>query len=155
MYLDKVKKFLEKHGLQDRLLVFEESSATVALAAQAVGTEEARIAKSMSFDLGDRVILVVTAGDARVDNRKFRETFSTKARMLARERVEEEVGYDVGGVCPFDVNPGVDIYLDVSMKRFPTIYPAGGTAASAVELSPQELEKLTSEQWVDVCRDWD
>lgn len=156
MSVDKARMHLEKWNLGGRVEEFEVSSATVALAARALGTEEARIAKTISFDLGDRIILIVTAGDAKIDNRKFKDKFNTKARMLPRERVEEEIGYDVGGVCPFGVNPGIEIYLDESMRRFDTIFPAAGSASSCARLSPEELEMVVpGSQWIDVCKDWD
>lgn len=156
MSLERAKAYLKKWDLEDKVLEFESSSATVELAAKAAGTKEERIAKSISFDLGERVILVVTAGDAKIDNRKFKDQFSTKARMLPLHRVEEETGYDVGGVCPFGVKEGVSIYLDVSLERFPTVFPACGTANSAVELTPRKLAEVTpGSQWVDVCKGWE
>ncbi|NLY72197.1 MAG: YbaK/EbsC family protein [Tissierellia bacterium] len=156
MSVDRARRHLEKWNFDSRVEEFEVSSATVALAAKALGTEEARIAKTISFDLGDRIILIVTAGDAKIDNRKFKDYFGVKARMLPRERVEEEIGYDVGGVCPFGVNPGVDIYLDESMKRFDVIFPAAGSASSCARLSPEELElAVPGSQWINVCKDWD
>ncbi len=155
MYLEKVRNYLRSYGLEDRLRVFDISSATVALAAQAVGTQEARIAKSLSFEVEDRIILIVTAGDAKIDNRKFKDIFSTKAKMLDISKVEEKIGFDVGGVCPFGVNEEVEIFLDVSLKRFESVFPAGGTASSAVELSPRELEEiLPTSSWIDVCKGW-
>lgn len=156
MSLERAKAHLKKWGFDKKVHEFDASSATVPLAARALGTKEERIAKTLSFDLGERIILIVTAGDAKIDNRKFRDFFSVKAKMLEVSRVEEEVGYDVGGVCPFGVNEGVDIFLDISLRRFPTIFPACGTASSAVELSPEELEKSTYEsQWIDVCKGWE
>lgn len=156
MSLERAKTYLKKWNLEDKVLEFDISTATVALAAKAAGTKEERIAKSISFDLGQKVILIVTAGDAKIDNRKFKDQFSTKARMLPLERVEEETGYDVGGVCPFGVKEGISIYLDISLQRFPTVFPACGTANSAVEVTPQELEKITpGSQWIDVCKGWE
>lgn len=156
MSLERAKEYLRKWGMEDRVMVFDISSATVALAAKAVGTQEARIAKTLSFDRGDHIILIVTSGDAKIDNRKFKDLFATKAKMLPASRVEEEVGYDVGGVCPFGVNEGIALYLDISMKRFPTIFPACGTSNSAVELTPRELEEiLPGSQWIDVCANWE
>lgn len=155
MALEKAKSYLRTWGLEDKVKVFDVSSATVALAAKALGTEEQRIAKTMSFDLGDEAILIVTAGDARVDNRKFKDHFKVKAKMIPQKDVEERIGYDVGGVCPFGVKEGIAIYLDDSLKRFTTVYPACGTANSAVEISPEQLhEVLPGSQWIDVCRDW-
>lgn len=156
MALDKAKSYLKKWGLEDKVKVFDVSSATVALAAKALGTEEQRIAKTMSFDLGDQAILIVAAGDARIDNRKFKDHFKTKAKMIPLAEVEDRIGYDVGGVCPFGVKEGIEIFLDDSLKRFTTVYPACGTANSAVEISPQELhEVLPGSQWIDVCKDWE
>ena len=154
--MERAKTYLKNWDLDKKVLEFDISSATVALAARALGTQEERIAKTLSFDLGEKVILIVTAGDAKIDNRKFKDIFSTKARMLPLHRVEEEIGYDVGGVCPFGVNEGIPIYLDISMKRFPTIFPACGTASSAVELTPLELEEVTpGSLWIDVCKGWE
>ena len=140
-------------GLADRVHTFTVSSATVAEAAQALGIQPERIAKSLTFLVGDRPVLVVAAGDARVDNRAFKETFGTKATMLKADRVAELIGYPVGGVCPFAVEPRVEIYLDTSLRRFETVFPACGDAASAVELSLDELERACgSQQWVTVTR---
>ena len=151
MSIQRAREHLAKYGMADRILEFSVSSATVALAAEAVGTDQERIAKTLSFMLGDEPILVVAAGDAKVDNRKFKDTFHTKARMIAYEDVERLIGHAVGGVCPFGVNEGVKVYLDSSLLRFPTVYPAAGTSASAIELTLPELE-LASEYigWVDV-----
>ena len=152
MSLDKAKNHLEKFGLEDRIKEFTVSSATVALAAEALGTEEARIAKSLSFMCNDEPILIIAAGDAKVNNAKYRATFGTKARMLPFESVEELIGHGVGGVCPFGVNDGVKVYLDESLRRFEIVYPAAGTASSAVELTIDELERASvSVGWVDVC----
>lgn len=155
MAIEKVRAYFETLGRADDILEFPVSSATVALAAQALGTEEKRIAKTMSFKHGDGCILVVAAGDARVDNKKFRAAFGMKASMLHAEDVERIVGHDVGGVCPFAVNDGVNVYLDESLKRFATVFPACGSANSAIELTCEELEKFgNSKGWVDVCRGW-
>lgn len=140
MSLDKAKTHLEKYGFADRIQEFTVSSATVALAAEALGTEEARIAKSLSFLTPDGPILVIAAGDAKVSNSKFKEYFHTKAKMIPTEDVEPLIGHGVGGVCPFGVNEGVRVYLDNSLFRFDVVYPAAGTAASAVRLTPEELE---------------
>lgn len=151
MSLVKATEHLKKYGLENRIRLFEVSSATVALAAAALGTEEEKIAKTMSFLTPDGPILVVAAGDVRVDNRKFKDTFHTKAKMLSYEEVEPLIGHGVGGVCPFGVNEGVRVYLDRSLLRFETVYPAAGTAASAVELSVPELERASEAlSWVDV-----
>ena len=151
MSLEKAKMHLEKYGLSDRIRVFEVSSATVALAAEALGTEDARIAKSLSFMTPDGPILVIAAGDAKVSNSKFKAQFETKAKMLAYDEVEALIGHGVGGVCPFGVNEGVKVYLDESLRRFDKVYPAAGTASSAVELSVSELEAASEfSSWVDV-----
>lgn len=151
MSLVKATEHLKKYGLENRIRLFEVSSATVSLAAAALGTEEEKIAKTMSFLTPDGPILVVAAGDVRVDNRKFKDTFHTKAKMLSCEEVEPLIGHGVGGVCPFGVNEGVRVYLDRSLLRFETVYPAAGTAASAVELSVPELERASEAlSWVDV-----
>lgn len=143
MSLDRAKKHLEKFGLADRIQEFSVSSATVALAAEALGTEEARIAKSLSFLTSDGPVLVIAAGDAKVSNSKFKEYFHIKAKMIPAEDVELLVGHGVGGVCPFGVNEGVKVYLDQSLFRFDVVYPAAGTAASAVRLTPSELERAS------------
>ena len=153
MSYEKAKAHLEKFGLADRIRLFDASSATVALAAAALGTEEARIAKSLSFSLGDGAILVIAAGDAKIDNSKFKSTFGTKARMLDHDSVERLIGHAVGGVCPFGVNDGVKVYLDRSLCRFDVVYPAAGTSHSAVELTVPELERASLfDSWVDVTR---
>ena len=126
------------------------------LAAQAVGCEGKRIAKTLSFRVGDRVILIVTAGDARIDNQKYKAHFGTKARMLSPEDAELLIGHPVGGVCPFAVKPGVEVYLDQSLRRFETVFPACGSANSAIELTPDELEQHSNALgWIDVCKDWE
>lgn len=151
MSIERARAHLLKYGFADRIREFTVSSATVALAAAALGTDEARIAKTLSFSLDSAAILVVAAGDAKVSNSKFKETFRKKAKMLAFEEVEALIGHAVGGVCPFGINEGVKVYLDESLRRFTTVFPAAGTASSAVELSISELE-LASEAagWVDV-----
>lgn len=151
MSLEKAKAHLEKYGLEDKIKLFDVSSATVSLAASALGAEEARIAKTLSFAIHDGVALVVCAGDTKVDNHKYKSTFLTKAKMLAFEEVEARVGHGVGGVCPFGVEPDVKIYLDESLRRFDIVYPAAGTANSAVELTIAELERASEAiGWVDV-----
>lgn len=153
MSYERAKEHLEKFGLGDRIRLFEVSSATVALAAEALGTSEARIAKTLSFLTPEGAILVVAAGDAKIDNRKFKDTFHTKAKMISHDEVEALVGHAVGGVCPFGTNSGVKVYLDGSLRRFDVVYPAAGTASSAVELTVSELELATSpEAWVDVTQ---
>ncbi len=153
MSLERAEKYLEERGFADRIILFDVSSATVALAAQALGCEECRIAKTLSFDQDGKTVLVVAAGDARIDNHKYKETFHVKARMLPASEAEERTGHAVGGVCPFGVKDGVSIFLDVSLKRFDTVYPAAGTSSSAVRLSPADLEGLLPEaSWIDVCK---
>ena len=155
MAFDAAKEYLEKIGLGDRVKEFDVSSATVELAAQAVGCEPAHIAKTLSFLLGDEGILIVAAGDAKVDNHKYKETFHTKAKMMTPEQAVELVGHAVGGVCPFGVPDSVDVYLDESLRRFETVFPAAGSANSAIELSMEELEKYSrAKEWIDVCKGW-
>ena len=154
MAIDKVREYFKQFGIEDRILEFPVSSATVELAAVAVGTKLERIAKSMSFMLDDGPIVVVMAGDARVDNRKFKDTFHKKAKMLTFEEAENLVGHAPGGVCSFAVNDGVKCYLDESLKRFTTVFPACGSSNSAIELTCEELEKYSCPPatWVDVCK---
>ncbi len=155
MSFEIAKTHLEKFGLVDRILEFEVSSATVELAAQAVGCEPARIAKTLSFKVEDRAVLIVAAGDAKVDNGRYKNEFHTKAKMLTQEEVAELVGHSVGGVCPFGVKEGVRVFLDESLKRFETVYPACGSANSAVGLTIPELGQCSGyEGWVDVCKAW-
>ncbi len=155
MSLEKVTAYFEKHNLKERVKVFNQSSATVELAAQAVGCEPAHIAKTMSFLLGEEPILIVTAGDARVDNKKFKGTFHQKAKMIPWDDVEGYIGHAPGGVCPFATKENITVYLDVSLKRFEIVYPAAGSANSAVELHVDELKKYSNAfGWVDVCKDW-
>lgn len=155
MAYDKVKEYFEHIGLGQRVKALDHSSATVELAAQAIGCEPKQIAKTMSFLLGEKAILIVTAGDARVDNKKYKETFHQKAKMIPGEKVEEYIGHAPGGVCPFAVDADVKVYLDESLKRFEIVYPAAGSGHSAVELSVDELERYSgSEGWVDVCKNW-
>ena len=151
MSIEKARKHLERYGLAERIIEFEVSSATVALAAQALGTEERKIAKSLSFMTPDGPIIVVAAGDAKVNNGKFKSRFNTKAKMLVFEEVEPLIGHAVGGVCPFGVNSGVKVYLDESLRRFSEVFPAAGTSSSAVRLSLAELERCSEPSgWVDV-----
>lgn len=154
MAIDKVREYFKQFGIEDRILEFPVSSATVELAAVAVGTKPERIAKSMSFMLDDGPIVVVMAGDARVDNRKFKDTFHKKAKMLTFEEAEELVGHAPGGVCSFAVNDGVKCYLDESLRRFTTVFPACGSSNSAIELTCEELKKYSCPpaSWVDVCK---
>ena len=156
MSVECVKAYLAQFGMEDRVQEFDTSSATVELAAQAVGCEPARIAKSLSFLVDGHAVLVVTAGDTRIDNPKYKARFGTKAKMLTPEQAVELVGHAVGGVCPFAVNEGVEVYLDESLKRFETVFPACGSANSAIELSCDELERCSQcEEWVDVCKGWE
>ena len=153
MSLERARKHLEKKGLADRIIIPEQSSATVAEAAAALGCEPGMIAKTLSFLQGDRPILILAEGMARIDNPKYKARFGCKARMIPADRVEALIGHDVGGVCPFGVNEGVPVYLDESLKRHATVYPAAGTGHSAVRLSIAELEyACDSAEWVDVCK---
>ena len=155
MSFELVKNYLTERGYGDRAREFTVSSATVELAAAALGCEGARIAKTLSFKTPEGVVLIVAAGDAKVDNHKYKEKFHTKARMLTPEEAVELVGHAVGGVCPFAVNEGVKVYLDASLKRFETVFPACGSANSAIELTLAELEKYSGAlAWVDVCKGW-
>ena len=153
MAIDKVKDFFRGFGMEDRIMEFDVSSATVDLAAQALGCDPCRIAKSLSFITPDGPILVVAAGDAKIDNPKYKAQFNTKAKMMTPDQAVELIGHAVGGVCPFAVNDGVRVYLDESLKRFDTVFPACGSSNSAIELTLEELEKYSSAvSWVDVCR---
>lgn len=154
MSIEKVRAYFRQWpGMEEKILEFPVSSATVAEAAKAVGTEERRIAKTLSFMLDDGPILVVAAGDAKVDNKKYKSTFHKKASMLKVDELTELVGHPVGGVCPFGINEGVRVYLDQSLRRFPSLFPACGSANSAIELTIPELEIYSRfEEWVDVCK---
>lgn len=155
MSIEKAKNWLRRFGVEDRVREFDTSSATVELAAQAVGCAPARIAKTLSFRTGDGVILIVAAGDAKIDNPKYKARFGCKAKMLSFEEVEPEIGHAVGGVCPFGINDGVTVFLDESLHRFETVFPACGSANSAIELTIPELEKFSGyKAWVDVCKGW-
>lgn len=155
MSIELVREYFKKWNLQDRILEFPVSSATVELAAQAVGCEPARIAKTLSFQLSDSPLLIVTAGDAKIDNAKFKSMFHTKAKMLTPDEVEEKIGHAIGGVCPFGVREDVKICLDISLRRFSTVFPACGSSNSAIELKPDEMEQYTANSgWVDVCKGW-
>lgn len=154
MAIEKVIAFFESQGAADKIRQFDVSSATVELAAEALGVEGARIAKTLSFLVDGAPVLVVTAGDRRIDNPKFKAFFGTKAKMLTPEQAETLVGHAVGGVCPFAVNEGCRIFLDVSLRRFDVVYPAAGNASSAVELTVPELEKYAGgPEWIDVCKE--
>ena len=155
MSIEKVKAYFAEYGMEERILEFPVSSATVELAAQALNCEPKRIAKTLSFRVGEQAILVVAAGDARVDNAKYKNRFGVKAKMLSREEAAEMIGHAVGGVCPFAVKEGVAVYLDESLKRFPTVFPAAGSSNSAIELTIAELETYSRfTAWVDVCKGW-
>lgn len=156
MALEKVREYFKDLGMEERILEYEASSATVELAAQALNVEGARIAKTLSFKKEDGCILVVAAGDAKIDNGKFKATFGVKAKMLTPDEVLEQVGHAVGGVCPFGIPEDVDVYLDESLKRFETVFPACGSSNSAIELSCEELFTYAKgQEWVDVCKGWE
>ena len=153
MAIEKVKAYFKTQGMENRIQEFEVSSATVALAAQALGCDENRIAKTLSFHVGEKVVLIVAAGDAKIDNAKYKAFFGAKAKMLAFEEAEALIGHAVGGVCPFAVNEGVEVYLDESLKRFETVFPACGSSNSAIELTISELEQHSNSlKWIDVCK---
>ena len=155
MSIDKVKAYFAEQGMANRVLEFDVSSATVELAAAALGCEGCRIAKTLSFLVGEQPILIVAAGDAKVDNARYKAHFGTKAKMLTPEQAVDMIGHAVGGVCPFAVNEGVTVYLDESLKRFTTVFPACGSSNSAIELTIPELEKYSGFlAWVDVCKAW-
>lgn len=154
MAIEKVRAFLSQHGMADKILEFDVSSATVDLAAAALGCEPCRIAKSLSFKVDGKAILIVAAGDARIDNKKYKTQFGTKAVMPHGDEVEELIGHGVGGVCPFAINEGVPVYLDESLKRFETVYPACGSSNSAIELTIPQLETLSGyTAWINVSKD--
>ena len=153
MSIERVRRYFAGLGLEEKVLEFQVSSATVALAALALGCEECRIAKTLSFHQGEKVVLIVTAGDVKIDNAKYKGTFGLKAKMLAFEEAEPLIGHAVGGVCPFAVNEGVEVWLDESLRRFDTVFPACGSANSAIELTPAELERYSGcLGWVDVTK---
>lgn len=153
MAIEKVREFFKNYGIEDRILEFNVSSATVELAASALGCEPCRIAKTLSFSVDGSPILIVAAGDAKIDNPKYKAFFHTKAKMLSFDEVKAQIGHSVGGVCPFAVNPGVTVYLDISLKRFNTVFPACGSSNSAIELTISELERYSSySSWIDVCK---
>ena len=155
MSLDRAKAHLEQFGLADRIQLFDVSSATVELAAQAVGCAPAHIAKTLSFLTPDGPVLILAAGDAKIDNSKYKAQFHTKAKMIGHDEVEPLIGHGVGGVCPFGINEGIPVWLDESLRRFDIVYPAAGTANSAVKLHLDELERASQAQgWVDVCKGW-
>ena len=154
MSYQKAKEHLEKYNLSDRIILFEESTATVSLAAEALGVTDGEIAKSLSFIVNDKPILVIAAGDKKIDNAKFKHEFLVKAKMIPFDDVENLIGHAAGGVCPFGVNNNVLVYLDISLKQYDYIYPACGTSSSAVKLLINELEQSSNYiKWIDVCKD--
>ena len=156
MSIAKVREYFAQWGMEDKILEFPVSSATVELAAEAVGVIPARIAKSLSFKVNDKAVLIIAAGDAKVDNSKYKGFFHTKAKMLTADEVVELVGHAIGGVCPFALPEDVDVYLDVSMKRFDTVFPAAGSSNSAIELTCDQLEQYSCnfQGWGDFCKAW-
>ncbi|MBR2967844.1 MAG: YbaK/EbsC family protein [Clostridia bacterium] len=153
MSIQKVRQYFEQFNMLERVMELDNSSATVELAAAALGCAPQRIAKTLSFFVGEQPILIVTAGDVKIDNAKYKAFFGTKAKMIEFEMVEHTIGHSVGGVCPFAINVGVKVYLDESLKRFQTVFPACGSASSAIELTIPELEKYSGYvSWVDVCK---
>ena len=156
MAIDRVRTYFKQYHMEDRIMEFPVSSATVELAAQAVGCEPQRIAKTLSFKVNEECVLIVAAGDAKIDNSKYKGVFHTKAKMLTAEEVEHQVGHAVGGVCPFGIEPGVNVWLDISLKRFETVFPACGSSNSAIELNMEELERYSNSLgWIDVCKNWE
>ena len=155
MAIEKVREYFRQYGMENRIREFEVSSATVELAAEALHCEPCRIAKTLSFSVNGQPILIVAAGDAKIDNPKYKAQFHTKAKMLSAEETEMVIGHAVGGVCPFAVNADVTVYLDESLKRFETVFPACGSSNSAIELTIAELEKYSScAAWIDICKGW-
>ncbi len=155
MSIEKVKAFFAAYGMEERVQEFDVSSATVELAAQALNCEPCRIAKTLSFSVNGAPILIVAAGDAKIDNPKYKARFGAKAKMLSPDEALTLIGHAVGGVCPFAVNEGVTVYLDESLRRFSTVFPACGSSNSAIELTPEELERFAAPAgWVDVCKGW-
>ena len=154
MSIEKVRAYFRQQGIEDRVMEFNVSSATVELAAQALGCEGCRIAKTLSFMAAEGPILIVCAGDAKIDNPRYKTRFGVKAKMLTPDEAVTLVGHAVGGVCPFAVNEGVAVYLDESLRRFETVYPACGSSNSAIELTMTELEQYSGGTWVDVCKAW-
>ena len=154
MSLEKAKKYLIKQGLEDRILTFDISSATVKEAAIAIGCEEDEIAKSLSFLIEEKPILIIVSGSSKIDNSKYKQEFHTKAKMIPFDQVEEKIGHAAGGVCPFGIKEGIEVFLDESLKAHKIVYPACGNARSAVRLSLKELEKTSNyKKWVDVCKE--
>lgn len=155
MSIEKVKAYFAQFGMEDRILEFPVSSATVELAARALDCEPCRIVKTLSFQVNGKPILIAAAGDAKVDNAKYKARFGAKAKMLSHDDAAALIGHAVGGVCPFAVNEGVQVYLDISMQRFQTVFPAAGSSNSAIELTIPEMERYSGyTDWVDVCKGW-
>lgn len=155
MAIENVRNFFKQYNMDTQIQEFAVSSATVDLAASALGCEPERIAKTLSFMVNGQAVLVVTTGDAKIDNKKFKEKFNTKAKMLSPDEVTNLVGHAIGGVCPFAIKSGVSVFLDMSLKRFETVYPACGSSNSAIELTIKQLEKYSGySQWIDVCKGW-
>lgn len=156
MSIENVKLFFKQYGMESRIREFTVSSATVALAAEALHCEPCRIAKTLSFKVNNSPILIVTAGDAKIDNAKYKAQFGAKAKMLSPDEVPALIGHSIGGVCPFAVKDDVTVYLDQSLKRFQTVFPACGSSNSAIELTIEELETYSDfSEWIDVCKEWD
>ncbi|MFW2504377.1 MULTISPECIES: YbaK/EbsC family protein [Clostridium] len=155
MAIERVKEYFKKYGIDNRVQEFDVSSETVALAAEALHCDPCRIAKTLSFMVAENPILIVVAGDAKIDNPKYKAHFKAKAKMLTLEETENLIGHAVGGVCPFAINEGVKVYLDESLKRFQTVFPACGSGNSAIEVTIEELEKYSGyDEWIDVCKGW-
>lgn len=153
MSIEKVKNYFKEYHMENKIIELEESSATVKEAAEAIGCSEGEIAKTLSFQLSDRVILIVLAGDVKLDNHKYKEVFHEKSKMVDAMLVEQLVGHQVGGVCPFGINESIDVYLDVSLKKYQTVYPACGNSHSAIPLSIEEIEKYSNcKEWIDVSK---
>lgn len=153
MSIEKGREYFRQFGMEEKILEFSVSSATVELAAQALGVEGARIAKTLSFMVGEQPVLILMAGDVKVDNPKYKAVFHTKAKMMTPEQLEEYVGHQIGGVCPFGIKDGVDVYLDESLKRFNTVFPACGSSNSAIELTIPQLEEFSNfKEWIDVSK---
>ncbi|NLM06079.1 MAG: YbaK/EbsC family protein [Tissierellia bacterium] len=154
MSIEKVREYFKQFGMEDRVMESEESSATVPLAAKALGVEEGRIAKTLSFHVNEDVVLVVLAGDVKIDNKKYKATFNTKAKMIGPDEVLPLVGHDIGGVCPFGVNEGVKVYMDESLKKYETVFPAAGSTNSMIELTIDDLYKYSKAiEWVDISKE--
>ena len=154
MSIERARAYLKEFGMEERIMELAESSATVELAAEALHCEPERIAKTLSFLMGEQPILIVAAGDARIDNHKYKTTFGTKAKMIPAAAVEDYIGHAVGGVCPFGIKEGIKVYLDESLKKFETVFPACGSGNSAIELTIPELEQCSGyQEWVNICKE--